>query len=136
MRGSGGCAGSLARAPHRSNGDAVAGEGNRSRNKGRSGEAEVAAIYRDRGFDVQPIQRNAGGVGDHVVTYLRPGGFAVPLIVLHSEVKRCETARPWTWMAQAERDAVGEAVPVVSFRRSHGRWYALLPLEELVRLLA
>jgi hypothetical protein len=119
----------------------VAGEGNRSRNKGRSGEAEVAAIYHNWGFEVQPIQRNAGGVGDHVVTYTRPliagaGGFAVPRLVLHSEVKRCETARPWTWMAQAERDAVGEAVPVVSFRRSRGRWYALLPLEELVRLLA
>jgi hypothetical protein len=111
----------------------MAGEGNRSRLKGRRAEAEVAAIWRAHGFDVRGLE----GEGDHLVI----GGNwrAQPLsrrITLHSEVKRCERVRIVEWLAQAEREAPDGAVPVVSFRWSRGVWYAALPLADLARLLA
>jgi hypothetical protein len=111
----------------------VAGGGNRSRRKGRDGEAEVAAIWRAAGFDVRGLE----GEGDHTVMRLGEMRLAeFGSVTIHSEVKRCERIRAVEWIAQAEREAPDGAVPVVSFRQSHGRWYALLPLEDLARLLA
>lgn len=108
---------------------------NRERRKGRDGEAEVRAVWEAHGFTVRGLE----GEGDHYVS--RQGEYnldshAFDRLVLHSEVKRCETARPWAWAAQAEREAPPGAVPVVSFRRNGSKWYALLPLDDLARLLA
>jgi hypothetical protein len=104
---------------------------NRERRKGLEGEREVAAIWRANGFDVRGLE----GEGDHhIVTTVRreaPVGIA-----LHSEVKRCETTRPWAWFEQASREAPAGAVPVVAFRRSRSPWLALIALEDLARLLA
>jgi hypothetical protein len=56
--------------------------------------------------------------------------------VIHSEVKRQERMKLWEWLAQAEKEAPANAIPVVSFRRTRGRWYACLPLEDLAELLS
>lgn len=111
----------------------MAGEGNRSRLKGRRGEAEVAAIWREHGFEVRGLE----GKGDHIIVQqIELGVVPASRLTIHSEVKRCERIRAVEWIAQAEREASPGAVPVVSFRQSHGRWYALLPLDDLARLLA
>jgi hypothetical protein len=111
--------------------------GAKERAKGRAGEAEVATIFREHGAEVRGLE----GSGDHLVMYHR----AQPLegepaevraaFVIHSEVKRCETARPWAWLAQAEAEAPSGAVPVVSFRRSRSRWYSIIATDDLARLL-
>lgn len=98
---------------------------NRSRAKGVAGEREVAAIFQAAGLTVRGLE----GQGDHLI--VRGAG-----LTLHSEVKRQETARPWAWLAQAEAEAPSGTVPVVAFRRNRGKWYAMLPLDDLAELAA
>lgn len=97
------------------------------RDKGRRGEAEVAAIYRAAGLTVRGLEAS----GDHLLA-CDPGGE----LRVHSEVKRHETARPWLWWEQATAEAPRGAVPVVAFRRSRSPWLAMLALTDLARLLA
>lgn len=111
---------------------------NRERRKGLRGEAEVAAIWREHGFTVHNLE----GQGDHVVTLpYFIGGTGTrddPLRTqpsFHVEVKRQNRLRT-EWIAQAEREAPAGAVPVVAWRPDLGRWWAMIPLEDLARLLA
>ena len=93
----------------------------------------MAAIWRSHGFDVRRLE----GEGDHT--------FSVPLAAtdvdrpfsarIHSEVKRQNRLRT-AWLNQAEREAPAGAVPVVAWRPDGGKWWAMIPLEDLVRLLA
>lgn len=98
----------------------------RERDKGRRGEAEVAAIYREHGLTVRGLE--AGG--DHLVASAGAGR-----IRIHSEVKRQETARPWSWFEQASSEASPGCIPVVAFRRNRSPWLAIVELEELVTLV-
>jgi hypothetical protein len=97
------------------------------RRKGKSGELEVAAVFRAAGFDCDRTP-NSGG--------LRIRGDLHGDLPMHVEVKRQETARPWLWADQATGDAGDGARWLVAMRRSRSPWLALLPLAELVRLLA
>lgn len=102
-----------------------------SRTKGLTGEREVRAIWEAHGLTVRGLEAE----GDHIV--LAPGYPSVRArSTIHSEVKRCESARPWAWMAQAEREAPDGIVPVVSFRRSRSPWYSIIRTDDLARLLA
>lgn len=100
---------------------------NSERRKGADAEREVAAIFRAEGFDCDRTP-NSGG--------LRILGDLVGDVPAHLEVKRQETARPWAWYEQAEREAPAGVVPVVAFRRSNSPWLAIVPLAELARLMA
>jgi hypothetical protein len=102
-----------------------------SRDKGVKGEREVRRVWETHGFTVRGLE----GEGDHTVT--RDTFLPTPrATVIHSEVKRQETARPWAWYAQASREAPAGAVPVVAFRRNNSDWLALIALDDLARLLA
>jgi len=99
----------------------------RERAKGIAGEREVAAIFRDRGFDCDRVP-NSGG--------LRLKGDLLGDVPAHLEVKRQETARPWLWYEQARSEAPPGVVPVVAFRRSRSPWLAIVDLEHLADLMA
>jgi hypothetical protein len=104
------------------------------RAKGLAAEREVAEIWKAHGLEV----RNLEGSGDHLIVasdHRRVTG-APPKALIHSEVKRQERMKLWEWLAQAEKEAPANAIPVVSFRRTRGRWYACLPLEDLAELLS
>ena len=98
-----------------------------SRDKGIRGELEVASIFQKRGFDCDRTP-NSGG--------LRIRGDLHGTVPAHLEVKRQETARPWVWFDQAASEAPGGVTPVVAFRRNNSPWLAIVPLEELARLMA
>lgn len=104
---------------------------NSQRRKGLRGEAEVAAIWRTIGErDVRSLE----GRGDVLV--LEDDGLDVfhrPTV--HCEVKRQNRLRT-AWIEQAEREAPAGAVPVVAWRPDGGKWWAMIPLEDLARLLA
>lgn len=98
----------------------------REREKGRRGEAEVAELYRARGLEVRGLE--AGG--DHLIVCGPASG-----VLVHSETKRQETARPWAWWAQATSDAPAGSRVVVNFRRNSSPWLALIAAGELADLL-
>ena len=106
-----------------------------SRAKGVAGEHEVAAIYTEHGFEVRGLE----GRGDHLaIKYNGVGPDNVSpakTVTLFSEVKRQERLQLWQWLAQAQSEAPSGTVPVVSFRRNRGQWYACLPLRDLLRLV-
>jgi len=97
------------------------------RDKGRKGEAEVAAIYQAAGLQVRGLE----GSGDHLVVCEPSSG-----LVIHSESKRQETARPWARWEQAWSEAPPGTMPVVAFRRNRSPWLAIVDLEQLAQLLA
>ncbi len=99
------------------------------RRKGANGERELCKIIRAHGWP------NARRTSDGNAQDER-GDIAHGPAGVHLESKRQERAAIWQWLAQAERDAKPTDIPVVAFRRSRGRWYAVLPLDELLALLA
>ena len=110
-----------------------------SRAKGLRGEHEVAAIWERHGFAVRGLE----SAGDHLCIRrpLPPVHYdhtnrILAALTIHSEVKRQERLQLWQWLAQAEAEAPGYAVPVVSFRRNRSPWYAAIRLETLAELPA
>jgi hypothetical protein len=99
------------------------------RAKGARGELEIAHILRAAGWP------NAKRTSDGRAQTQR-GDIADGPAGVHLEVRRRETLALWAWLAQAEREAREGDVPVVVFRRSHSRWYAAVPLDDLLDLLA
>ena len=96
------------------------------RTKGKSGELEVARIFKAAGFDCDRTP-NSGG--------LRIAGDLHGELPVHVEVKRQETARPWLWAQQARTEAAAGVRWLVAMRRSRDEWLALLPLVTVVHLL-
>jgi hypothetical protein len=85
-----------------------------SRNKGKVGEWEFAALLRENGFDARRGQQFAGGADSpDIVSRL--------LSWLHIEVKRCERIDMRSWVAQVEGDCGGKPW-VIAFRWNHGPW--------------
>lgn len=90
-----------------------------------AGEREVADVWARHGATVHGLE----GRGDHTVVG-RDG------LRVHSEVKRhADRVRVPEWIRQAEDEAAPGAVPVVAFRQDRGRWYAVLPLADLARIV-
>ena len=84
-----------------------------SRNKGKVGERECAAVWTDLGWPSRRGQQFSGEEGRDIV--------GPPL---HVEVKRFKKQmRFFDWHEQAERDAADGDMPVVCFRRAHGLWF-------------
>ena len=101
-----------------------------SKNKGKRGELEVAELFRRFGFAARRGQQFQGGADSPDVVVCGLEG------EYHVEVKRTETLSIWLAMAQAEHDAARGEVPLVLHRRSKKPWLAILPAEDLLRLLA
>ena len=99
----------------------------RPKGKGNGGEAEVIDILRESGWPHARRNFASGGYGGADVV----NGPADSSI----EVKRCERAEIWKWLRQAEAAARPTETPMIVFRRNHCRWYACLPLEDLLPLL-
>ena len=84
--------------------------GRTSQRKGRAGELELARLLQEYGYNVEPGRAVSYGSTPDIVGL--PG--------VHIECKRAEQLRPYSWLEQAERDAVrfGDGLPAVFFRRS------------------
>lgn len=100
-----------------------------SRQKGAAGERELAKFLKDRGLIARRGQQFSGGPGSpDVVTE------SYELRDVHLECKRVEAGNPYKWLEQAIRDADGK-IPVVAHRKSRQDWIAILPLDDLIRIL-
>lgn len=99
-----------------------------SRAKGKTGELELAAYLRERGYDEarRGVQYSGGGDSPDVVG----------LPNCHVECKRVENGSLYSWLDQACRDSAGTGrVPVVAHRRNRRQWVAILPLDDFLKLL-
>lgn len=94
-----------------------------SRNKGATGERELAKVLRGYGYNCRRGQQYCGANGDADVVGL-PG--------LHIECKRVERLNLDDAMAQAKADARDEEIPVVMHRKNNGEWRVTIPLEDFV----
>lgn len=94
-----------------------------SRNKGATGEREIAKVLRGYGYNCRRGQQYCGANGDADVVGL-PG--------LHIECKRVERLNLDDAMAQAKADAREEEIPVVMHRKNNGEWRVTIPLKDFV----
>jgi len=100
--------------------------GRKSRNKGASGERELAReLSRLFGIEARRGCQYHGGPGSPDVAADIPG--------VHIECKRTERLRLYEALEQAIDDA-GEKVPVVMHRQNHKPWVAIVRLDDLPRL--
>ena len=97
-----------------------------SRRKGARGERELRDLIRAAGFECERTGRSFDAPKDDLTHNI--AGF-------HWEAKRRERVDIWAWLEQAARDAA-DRIPVVAFRRSRSRWYAVLPADALLALIA
>lgn len=100
--------------------------GRSSQRKGRAGELELARLLQGCGYDVQPGRAVSYGATPDISGL--PG--------IHIECKRAEQLRPYSWLEQAERDAVrfGDGLPAVFFRRSRSPWLVVMKLGDWLEL--
>lgn len=98
--------------------------GKASRDKGKRGEREVAALLRAYGYDAKRGAQNRGGPDSPDVTGL-PG--------IHIEVKRTERLDLYGALAQSIGDA-GPDMPVVIHRKNECRWVVIQPLDDWIEL--
>lgn len=90
-----------------------------SRQKGKTGERELAKVLRSYGYDARRGVQYSGLMGDADV---------VGVDGLHIECKRAEQVRDEVFLQQAERDARKGTIPVVMYRRNGENWKATLRL--------
>lgn len=100
--------------------------GGTSREKGKRGERECAALLRAHGFDARRGQQFNGSDGSADVVGL-PG--------FHVEVKRTESLRVYEAVRQAESDAREGEVPVVLHRRNRKGWLAILRADDFLEMI-
>ena len=100
--------------------------GRTSQRKGRAGELELARLLQEYGYNVEPGRAVSYGSTPDIVGL--PG--------VHIECKRAEQLRPYSWLEQAERDAVrfGDGLPAVLFRRSRSPWLVVMKLGDWLEL--
>jgi Holliday junction resolvase len=98
--------------------------GKASRDKGKRGEREVAAILRDAGYDCRRGVQYHGGADSPDVVGL-PG--------VHIEVKRVEAFKLYDALSQAKGDC-GDKKPVVIHRRNNCEWVVVQPLKDWLEL--
>lgn len=121
-----------------------------SRAKGLRGEREAADRFQDAGWEVRGLEtsgdwlafrdaeiewaeyEDAGTYGVETIPY---GVETRPARTLHVEVKRQERLRIPEWLEQAAAETPAGIPPVVVFRQSRGKWYACLPLDDLLGML-
>lgn len=102
--------------------------GRRSRNKGKVGERELAAVLRSHGYPGARRGQQRAGV-DQADVIEGPIGW-------HLECKRVESLNVHKAFAQAKADAAPGSVPLVATRRNGEEWLGVVELDVLLALIA
>jgi hypothetical protein len=101
--------------------------GARSRRKGAVGERELAALFREHGYDCRRGQQFKGSPDSPDVT-----GHGLPI---HAECKRTERLNLYDAIAQAVRDAGDGLMPVVFHRKNNSEWLAVVRAADFFALV-
>lgn len=96
-----------------------------SRAKGKRAELELAKLLRGYGFkDARRGQQFSGIEGEDVVG----------LPMLHIECKNVQQLNLREAMAQSERDAKEDQIPVVMHKKDRKPWLVTIHLEDFIRM--
>lgn len=97
-----------------------------SRQKGKRGEREFAALLRSCGIEARRgVQYQGGPESPDVVSSLP----------VHWEVKRVESLRIYDAIKQATEEAARGMMPVVAHKRNNGDWLAIMRMQDLLSIL-
>lgn len=96
-----------------------------SKNKGASGERELAHKLNEYGYNCRRGQQYCGANGDADV---------VGLPNIHIECKRVERLNIYEAVAQAKRDARDGEAPTVFHRKNNEKWLVTMELDEWIKL--
>lgn len=100
--------------------------GKLSRDKGKVGEREVAALLREYGFDGKRGVQYQGG---------RDSADVVGLPGFHIEVKRVEKFNLEAALGQAYEDCDNASIPVVFHRKSNKPWAVVMNARDFLKLV-
>lgn len=95
-----------------------------SREKGKRAERELAKTLTTYGFDCRRGQQFSGIEGEDVVG----------LPFMHIECKNVQKLNLREAMAQSERDAKEDQIPVVMHKKDRKPWLVTLNLEDFMRM--
>ena len=99
-----------------------------SKEKGKGGEREVAALLREYGFEARRGQQFSGGDGSPDVVHNIPG--------VHIEVKRTERFSLYPALNQATEDSKETLkTPIVFHRMSRRRWVVVLDADDFLQIM-
>ena len=100
----------------------------KSKDKGKRGELQVAALLRGFGYEARRGQQFSGSPDSPDVVHSVEG--------FHIEVKYTEAFSPYKAMEQAEDDAKEGDIPVVFYRKKRKRWMVLIDAEDFMNLIS
>lgn len=100
--------------------------GKTSREKGKRGEREFAALCRKHGFNEARRGQQFNGIEGKDVVGL-PG--------FHVEVKRVERLNLSAAMDQAQEDAAEGEIPIVAHRKNREPWRITIAAEEFLKII-
>ena len=96
-----------------------------SKDKGKRGERHVAKVLREHGYDAKRGVQYQGSPDSPDVVGI-PG--------VHIEVKFTEHLNIWNALAQSEKDAGADEIPIVVFKRNRSKDYVALSLENFIEI--
>ena len=95
-----------------------------SREKGKRFERQLAAYFRDKGYDTHRSAQFCGKTGQ--------AADVIGLPIIHIEAKHCEAMRLYDWMEQAVRDseAAGDGLPTVIHKKNNADILVTMRLDD------
>lgn len=103
--------------------------GRMSRNKGARFERQVAAMFRENGYEASRSAQHCGSTGIAADVIGAPGVWV--------EAKHQEQFRIYDWMAQSIHDATEEGkgnLPIVIFKKNHHDVLVTMRFEDWIQL--
>ena len=98
-----------------------------SRQKGSTGERELAGIFREYGYEARRTAQYCGKSGD--------ASDVVGLAGIHIEAKHQEKMYLYDWMAQAKRDASStDNLPTVFHKKNNAEILVTMELRDWMKL--
>jgi len=97
-----------------------------SKQKGKSGELELAHVLSDYGFDCRRTQQFCGKGGE--------SADVVGLPYIHIECKRVEKLNIDDALNQAKRDCKRGNIPIVFHRKNKTKWKVTMDLDDFMKI--
>lgn len=97
-----------------------------SRDKGARYERHIAKVLREHGYEAERGCQHAGGKDSPDVKHNMKG--------VHIEAKAVEHLNLWNALAQSERDAGADEIPIVVFKRNRSKDYVALQFEDFLKI--